>query len=85
MSGEAQIREAPPHPCTARHYTVAEVAERWQLSDDSVRKLFEREPGVLAIGEARSTGRKRRYLTLRIPVEVLERVHRRLQMTDGAR
>ena len=85
MPGEDHIRETPPLPCATRHYTVAEIAEQWQLSDDVVRKIFEPEPGVLAIGEGRSTGRKRRYVTLRIPEAVLARVHRRLQMTGGAR
>jgi hypothetical protein len=60
-----------------RHYTNAELAEIWKLSDDTIRKLFEDEPGVLIIGEKRS-GRKRRYVTLRIPEDVAERVHRRL-------
>jgi hypothetical protein len=58
---------------------VREIAEMWRLSDDLVRKVFEGEPGVIAIGEARSSGRKRRYVTLRIPESVMERVHRRLQ------
>jgi hypothetical protein len=44
-----------------------------------VRKLFENEPGVLVIGVEHSTGRKRRYVSLRIPQYVIERVHRRLQ------
>jgi hypothetical protein len=60
-----------------RHYTVSEIASLWSLSDDAVRKLFESEPGVLVIGVERS-GRKRRYVTLRIPEDVAERVHRRL-------
>lgn len=60
-----------------RHYTVGEIAKLWSLSDDAVRKLFENESGVLAIGGSRS-GRKRRYVTLRIPEDVVERVHRRL-------
>lgn len=72
----AAISAAPPR-FAMPHYTVAEIAELWHLSDDAVRKLFENEPGVLAIGEARS-GRKRRYVTLRIPEDVVERVHRRL-------
>ena len=54
-----------------RHFTVQEVASLWNLSDDIVRELFEREPGVLVIGRDRST-RKRRYLTLRIPQDVVE-------------
>jgi len=62
----------------ARHYAVAEIASLWNLSDDAVRNIFEKEPGVLVIGDQRSNGRKRRYVTLRIPQDVLERVHRRL-------
>jgi hypothetical protein len=61
-----------------RHFTVQEVASLWNLSDDIVRELFEREPGVLVIGRDRST-RKRRYLTLRIPQDVVERVYRQRQ------
>jgi len=60
-----------------RHYAVAEIAEMWNLSADKVRELFEDEPGVLVIGD-RSPRRKRRYVTLRIPQSVLERVHSRL-------
>jgi hypothetical protein len=68
--------DTPPR-FAVRHYTVNEIAELWCLSDDVIRNLFESEPGVLAIGESRS-GRKRRYVTLRIPEDVAERVHRRL-------
>jgi transcriptional regulator GlxA family with amidase domain len=57
-----------------RHYSVSEVANLWALSRDSVRRLFRREPGVLAMGD--------RYVTLRIPESVLERVHRRLSNAD---
>src|SRR5208337_1835291 len=60
-----------------RHYAVAEIAEMWNLSPDKVRELFEHEPGVLVIGE-RNPRHKRRYLTLRIPQTVLQRVHNRL-------
>ena len=67
-----------------RHYAVAEIAEIWNLSPDKVRELFENEPGVLVIGE-RSPHRKRRYVTLRIPQTVLERVHSRLSSKFGVR
>lgn len=60
-----------------RHFCVGEIAEKWSLSPDVVRKVFEREPGVLVIGD-HSSRSKRRYLTLRIPESVVERVHRRL-------
>jgi len=65
-----------------RHYAVAEIAEIWNLSADKVRELFENEPGVLVIGE-RSPRHKRRYVTLRIPQSVLERVHRCLSSKSG--
>ena len=67
-----------------RHYAVAEIAELWNLSADKVRELFENEPGVLVIGE-RSPRYKRRYVTLRIPQKVLERVHRRLSSKSAVR
>jgi hypothetical protein len=64
----------PPTPHGERHYSVAEVAMLWSLSRDSVRRIFRREPGVLVIGD--------RYVTLRIPESVLQRVHRRLTHAD---
>lgn len=60
------------------HYTVAEIAEKWKLSEDVVRRLFEKEPGVLVLGKDGTTNGRRRYTTLRIPVSVVERVHKRL-------
>jgi hypothetical protein len=60
-----------------RHYSVGEIAELWGLSTEMIRKIFDREPGVIALGnESRLRGR-RRYVTLRIPESVLQRVHRR--------
>jgi hypothetical protein len=56
----------------------------WNLSVDKVRELFENEPGVLVIGE-RIPRHKRRYVTLRIPQTVLERVHCRLSSKSGIR
>lgn len=61
-----------------RHYTVAEIAQLWHLSDDAVRNIFEREPGVLVLGGAQPKRGKRSYTTLRIPEDVVERVHRRM-------
>ncbi len=60
-----------------RHYAVIEVAEMWNISPDKVREIFEHEPGVLVIGD-RNPRHKRRYITLRIPQTVLQRVHSRL-------
>jgi hypothetical protein len=64
-----------------RHYTVGDIADLWSLSPDVVRKLFQREPDVLVICDQAPKG-KRRYMTLRIPQSVAERVHRRLSNPD---
>jgi hypothetical protein len=61
-----------------RHYSVAEVAGLWSLSPDFVRRIFQKEPGVLVLGDENPAPYKRRYRTLRIPEFVLARVHRRL-------
>jgi len=60
-----------------RHYTPDELGELWALSADTIRRLFEREPGVLVIEHQRPRG-TRRYRTLRIPESVAMRVHRRM-------
>ena len=66
-----------PRPASfERHYTPEELGDLWALSTDSVRRLFEREPGVLVIERTRTSAR--RYRTLRIPESVALRVHRRL-------
>jgi len=61
----------------ARHYSVAEIAAMWNLSDEAIRGLFQNEPDVLVLGDLKPRGRKRRYTTLRIPEFVVERVHTR--------
>jgi hypothetical protein len=60
-----------------RHFSVQTLAELWGLSTDAIRDLFDNEPGVLRMGD-RKSGRKRRYVTLRIPESVAARVYRRL-------
>jgi hypothetical protein len=59
-----------------RHYSPEQLGGVWNLSTDTVRRLFECEPGVMVIERTRS--RARRYRTLRIPESVAQRVHRRL-------
>ncbi len=60
-----------------RHYTVAELAERWHLSPNTVRRLVAAEPGVLKITAAKRcrSPRRRHFVHLRIPARVAERVH----------
>ena len=68
---------APSAPAFERHFSPDELAELWGLSADTIRRLFEREPGVLVIDHTRQNG-KRRYRSLRIPESVAQRVHRRM-------
>jgi predicted transcriptional regulator len=60
-----------------KHYSIIEIAELWALSEKTVRKIFEREPGVIHWTTAERL-HKRGYRTLRVPESVLHRVHRKL-------
>ncbi len=68
---------ASKETCMQRHYSVAELAEAWKLSRNTVRRMFEHEPGVPKWGTTESRY-KRRYTTLRIPENVVLRVHREI-------
>jgi hypothetical protein len=69
--------EATSATTLERHFSISEISEIWNLSKDSVRRLFQNEPGVLVLGDTSSRRRKRPYTTLRIPQSVVERVHQR--------
>jgi hypothetical protein len=60
-----------------RHYSPAEIAKEWAVSVQTVREIFKDEEGVLKIGRT-GTRSRRRYMTLRIPESIVERVHTRL-------
>ena len=60
-----------------RHYSPGELAELWNLSRDTITRMFEREPGVLIFDNPEKTSERRRR-TIRIPESVAERVYRRL-------
>jgi transcriptional regulator GlxA family with amidase domain len=57
-----------------QHYSVQQLADRWGLSTDFVRRVFAHEAGVTEwVQQSRG---KRRYRVLRIPRSVAERVYR---------
>jgi hypothetical protein len=58
------------------HFTPQQLADAWGVDVETIRNIFRDEPGVLKIGKG--NGRRRQYVTLRIPHDVAERVHRRL-------
>jgi len=53
--------------------TPKQIAEAWQLSEQSVRRLFQDRPGVFKLGEG-NPKKKRAYVTLRIPFTIAEQV-----------
>jgi hypothetical protein len=65
---------------TQGNFTVTQIALMWQLSRDTIQRLFEEEPGVVTLGAKNPRG-KRRRVTLRIPREVMERVKKRRSNT----
>jgi transcriptional regulator GlxA family with amidase domain len=80
LQADAVLTPAP----LEKHFPVSEIAQAWDISEDTVRRLFEREPGVLIIEPAPGrVSRRRRYRTLRIPAAVVDRVHRRLSIVNS--
>jgi hypothetical protein len=61
-----------------RHYKASEVAALWVLNVETIRRLFQDEPGVVVLQGPIKKG-KRPYKTIRIPQSVLARVYRGLQ------
>ena len=59
-------------PLTTEYMTPTEVAGILKVSTDTVIRKFQNRPGVLNLGRGESRF-KRRYRTLRIPREALEK------------
>jgi hypothetical protein len=64
--------------CNERHYSVGEISKLWALSEKTVRRIFQDEPGVIQWGSEERL-HKRGYRTFRIPESVLVRVHHKLR------
>ena len=58
------------------HYAPDELAELWGVSAETVRNVFREEASVLRITQPNE--KKRKYVLMRIPESVAERVHKRL-------
>jgi hypothetical protein len=59
-----------------RHYTTAELAEKWHLDPKTLREIFKKEPGIIMLRSHRNS--VRRYSSIRIPESVARRVYTRL-------
>lgn len=69
-----QISTLDPNYC----YSVKELAFVWNVSPESIRRMFLKEPGVL-IFKIQTTGR-RTYRNVRIPGKVALRVQNRMSV-----
>ena len=60
-----------------RHYSVKEVASLWGISEESVRRLFQDQPGVLKLSLPRLVKNRKHkpHVRLSIPLSVLARLH----------
>ncbi len=75
MSALANSPATPTSAALERHFAPDQIGEMWGLSADSIRRIFEREPGVLVLDLSKG---RRNYRTLRVPESVMQRVHRRM-------
>ena len=68
----------PPPPASPVEtlYDIADVARILNVSKDTARRLFDREPGIFTITSPPCKYR-RKYVTIRVPESVLLRVYRR--------
>jgi hypothetical protein len=62
-------------------YSCKELAFIWNLSSETIRRLFLREKDVMVVPSNRR-GRKRIYRTLRIPGRVAIRVKARMTVVE---
>jgi hypothetical protein len=69
---------------TKEFLTVQQIAARWKISPDKVRRIFAREPGVLVFVSHSSRVNKRRYSTMRIPSDVLLHVEQKYIVTSAS-
>jgi hypothetical protein len=72
--GGQSICSQDPHET---HYTVKDIAKEWKVDEETIRKVFIDEPGVLDLGKRDRRDGKRNYCVLRIPESVLTRVYAR--------
>ena len=75
MSGNISNPNLPREPISDAlepHFAPAEIAQRLHLSEQTVIRMFQDQPGVFKL--RRGFGKKRDYVTLRIPESVLRKV-----------
>jgi hypothetical protein len=70
-------------PVGEEYFTPQQVADRLKLHPDTVKALFRNETnGIIRIGNRISTRNKKRYVVERYSASAVERLVRRLELTD---
>ncbi len=75
------VSDTPGAEFEERHFTISQLAQMWNLSEELVRQLVRDEPGVTEW--VRQAPGKRRYRVLRIPQSVADRLYRRALERGG--
>jgi len=60
-----------------RHFTPDELGALWGAAPQTIRNMFELEPDVLRIPSQRPGKSARKYVSMKIPQSVADRVHRK--------
>jgi hypothetical protein len=69
--------QAPP-PWPEKHYTIPQLSRAWGVSRPTLTDWFANEVDVIRFGEDKlRRGRRRTYVSVRIPEPVALRVYRR--------
>jgi hypothetical protein len=68
-----------------QHFSPKDLASKWGVSEQTIRNLFEKESDVLRYGNPESSRSRRRYINVKIPQSVAERVHKRLSAVSPRR
>jgi hypothetical protein len=61
-----------------KHYSVQDICELWGWSENTIRRIFQNEPGVIKIGSPETRYKRKRW-QLSIPESVVVRVHAKLR------
>ena len=67
-----------------QHYKPEQLAKLWSLSATTIRRMFEKEPGVFVVDRPEKM-HKRAYKTVRIPHSVALRVYQKYLSTGPSR
>ncbi len=77
---EEDLRMATLHAIPGESYfTLEQIAQQWQISIDSARRIFGREPGVLRFNAKGHRSTPQGRVRLRVPNSVYQRVLNQLR------